>query len=103
MKQKRQYTKIVFHTKGAENTGMMCRLIKNKKKGRPFDVIEIFIKGYKADSITFRASPEEALEIAWGLIKSVWHFLQGFEPYQRFRMKGSKVTKYSKKSIWWSI
>ncbi len=102
MKQ-RQYTKQVFRTYGAENTGMMCRLIKNKKKGRPFDVIEVMIKGYKSDPIVFWASPEEALEIAWGLTKSAWHFLQGFEPYQKFRRKGSKITKYNKKSIWWSL
>jgi len=99
---KRQYTKQVFLVEAADGTGMACRLIKNKKKGRPFDVIEILIKGRNSDPILFWVSPDEALQIAWGLTKSVYHFLEGFEPYHRFREKDSKY-KYGKDRIWWSI
>ena len=81
---------------------MICRLIKNKKKGRPFDVIEVTIKGRGSDPILFWASPDEALQIAWGMVKSVYHFLHGFEPYHRFREKSS-IFKYKKDRIWWSI
>ena len=99
---KKEKREIVFHTIGADKTGMMCRLITNKKDGRPFDIIEVFIKGYNSDQIFFMASPEEALEIAWGLIKSTYHFLQGFEPYQKFRGKGSKYG-HIKRKISWSV
>lgn len=99
---KREYRKLVFCDVGSWNTGMTCKLIKNKKEGRLFDIIEVEIKGYKSDPILFRASPEEALAIAWGMIKSVYHFLMGFEPYHKFRMKSGK-SKFNKSEIWWSI
>ena len=103
MRNKRQYTKTVFLVKKAKDTGMMVRVIKNKSEGRPFDVIKFSIfTDEENENIHFDASPEEAIEIAWGLNKAVWHFLNGFEPYQKFRMKGGK-TKYGKKDIWWSL
>ena len=106
MKKKRQYTKPIFQSIGAEGTGIRICLIKNKSKGRKFDVIEFLIKHKKDDgkigTILFNSSPEEALELSWGINKVVWDFLTGFGPYQKFRMKGSK-TKFNKKSIWWSI
>ena len=103
---KRQYTKPIFQSIGAEGTGIRICLIKNKNKGRKFDIIEFLIK-HKQDNgeigtILFHSSPEEALELAWGINKVVWDFLTGFKPYQIFRMKGAK-TKFNKKSIWWSI
>ena len=67
---KRQYTKQIFLVKAANGTGMACRLIKNKKKGRPFDVIEILIKGRNSDPILFWVSPDEALQIAMNQYKT---------------------------------
>ncbi len=103
---KRQYTKPIFQSIGGEGTGIRISLIKNKVKGRSFDVIEFLIKHKKDDgelgTIVFKASPEEALELSWGISKSVWEFLMGFEPYQKFRQRGAK-TKFKKKDIWWSI
>ncbi len=105
-KMKRQYTKPIFQSIGSEGTGVRISLIKNKKEGRKFDVVEFLIKHLgndgKVETLLFSGSPEEALELAWGINKVVWEFLTSFEPYQKFRMKGAK-TKFSKKSIWWSI
>ena len=98
---KRQYTKTIFLVKKHKNTGMMCRLIRNKKNGKPFDVVEFTIFPLKGEIIIFNASPEEALEIAWGLIKTVWHFLNDFEPYKIFRSKKSD-SKWTKKRVGWS-
>ena len=99
---KRQYTKTVFIIQKGQNTGIEVRLIKNKKEGRSFDVIQFKIYTTKdQEDVCFNASPEEALEMAWGLIKAVRYFLNGFEPYHRFRE--SKNTKFDKKDIWWSL
>ncbi len=107
MKKKRQYTKPIFQSIGANGTGLRISLIKNKNKGRKFDVIEVLIKHLgnngEVKTLFFNGSPEEALELAWGLNKAVHGFLTGFEPYQKFRVKGSQITKFHKKSIWWSI
>ncbi len=106
MKSKRQYTKPIFQSIGASGTGLQISLIKNKSKGRKFDVIEFMIKHLgdngKVEIILFNSSPEEALELAWGINKAVHGFLTGFEPYQKFRMNGAK-TKFDKKTIWWSL
>ena len=106
MKNKRQYTKPIFQSIGSNGTGLRISLIKNKSKGRKFDVIEFLIKHLgndgKVETLLFNSSPEEALELAWGINKAVWGFLTGFEPYQKFRMDGAK-TKFNKKSIWWSL
>ena len=96
---KRQYTKTIFVVRKHKDTGMMCRLIKNKSKGKPFDVIAFTIFPLKGEPLTFNASPEEALEIVWGLTKTVWHFLQEFEPYAIWRSQKSE-SKWSNKKIW---
>ena len=101
-KPKREYRKLVFKDVGHSGTGMACKLIKNKNKGKTFDIIEVTIQGLNEDPLIFRASPEEALKIAWGLIKSVYHFLMGFEPYHKFRST-SGISKFDKSEIWWSI
>jgi len=102
----RQYTKPIFQSICANGTGLRVSLIKNKSKGRKFDVIEFLIKHLgndgKVETLFFNGSPEEALELSWAINKAVHEFLTGFEPYQKFRMKGSQ-TKFHKKSIWWSI
>jgi len=100
-KMKNQYTKKVFQVIKYKS-GIEINLIKRKKKGKPFDVIEVKIFPYKDDPIIFYASPEEALEIAWGLNKTVWQFLNEFEPYRIFRSQKSD-SKWSKKRIWWSL
>jgi len=99
---KRQYTKRIFHVIGAKGTGMECNLISRKTKGKPFDVVEfkIFTVGNNPN-VSFNASPEEALEIAWGLIKTVYHFLLEFEPYRIFRSQGS-IRPLTKRKIWWN-
>lgn len=97
---KRQYTQRIFETIKGQGTGMRATLIRNKSKGRPFDVIGFEIRILDGESITFNASPEEALEIAWGMIKAVYHFLHNFEPYRIWRSKGTK-NKWTKKKIWW--
>ncbi len=102
----RQYTKPIFQSIAGEGTGIRISLIKNKSKGRKFDVIEFLIKHKKDNGelgeILFKGSPEEALELAWGINKALWEFLMGFKPYQDFRANGAK-TKFRKKSIWWSV
>lgn len=97
----REYKKTVFHAIGAKNTGFRIRMVKNKK-GRKFDIINVQIQGYGSNFIDFNCSPEEALQLGWGLVKSVYHFLMGFEPYHKFRMKGG-ISKFDKKDIWWSL
>ena len=67
---KRQYTKQIFLVEAADDTGMTFRLIKNKKKGRPFYVIEILIKGRNSDPILFWVSADEALQIAMNQYKT---------------------------------
>ena len=68
---KRQYTKKIFQILGALNTGMECSLIRRKSEGKPFDVINFKIYTLPGqEDIEFDASPDEALEIAWGMIKS---------------------------------
>ena len=96
----RQYTQTIFLVKKHKNTGMMCQLIKNKKDGKPFDVVKFTILPLEGKPLVFNASPEEALEIAWGMIKTVYHFLNNFEPYRIWRSKGTKY-KWTKKRIWW--
>ena len=101
---KKQKTELVFLSQKSKNTGMMVEIIKNKEKGRPFDVIQFTIlTDHKNKNVIFRCSPEEALEIAWAMTKGCWHFLNGFEPYQKFRTSGDSQTKYPKKTIKWSI
>ena len=106
MVKKRQYTKPIFQSIGASDTGIQISLIKNKSSGRSFDVIEFLIKHLgdngEIKTILFNTAPEEALELAWGINKAVHGFITGFEPYQKFRMKGAK-TKFDKKTIWWSL
>ena len=101
----RQYTKPVFQAIANRGTGIQVNVIKNKSKGRSFDVIGVQINHLKNNGevggISFNATPEEALEIAWGLIKAVHHFLIGFKPYQDFRT--SDNTKFKKSSIWWNV
>ena len=97
----KEYKKLIFQALGTRKTGMEIRLIKNKK-GREFDIIEVKIKGRDTDLVTFRCSPEEASQISWALNKAIYHFLMGFEPYHKFRMKGG-MSKFDKKDIWWSV
>jgi len=98
---KRQYTKPIFQVIKHKNTGMQCNLINRKQKGKPFDVVEFKIKTLNDGLIQFNASPEEALEIAWGMIKTVWQFLNEFEPYRIFRSNKAEY-KWTNKKIWWS-
>ncbi len=98
---KREYKKVIYSAINAKNTGMIVRMVKNKK-GREFDIINFQIKGTEDNFVDFNCSPEEALQICWGLTKAVYHFLMGFEPYHKFRKKGGK-SKFDKKDIWWSI
>lgn len=98
---KRQYSKKVFTVIKSKDTGMVCSLIRRKQKGKPFDVIRFELYPLGEKPIVFNAAPEEALEIAWGMIKATWHFLNEFQPYNIFRSQKSD-SKWTDKEIWWS-